>query len=293
VPSKCEATFTGWSVGKNNNAPTLLLNAVPKGRTTASGFIAPNRDDKKAIKGTINPQAVVNALVPKLKIGDRIKIDFLYLGATRWITNVTLLSRRTATYDGSADSDGMSFRVNSVRSLRIGKIAGKGLRVTKGKMSWTFVVPNVTNPDTAARAPATVPDPAIVAKIERFSRGDEVCVDYDTSDYMFVIKDVRPAVFTETGRVLEVGEKHVISRKLGIDNVLCPQAMVIGSNGTRALLIRPAEAGNAGLTAPSGDLAETLKGFDKNQTIQYKYYVQAGLRWLIEAQASSQTASRS
>lgn len=235
----------------------------------------------------------MGALVPTLKIGDRIKIDFLYLGATRWITNVTLLGRRTAAYSDSDDSEAMSFKVNSVRSLRIGKVAGKGLRVTKGRMFWTFVVPSVPNPDTQAGAPDMVPDPTILKKIEQFSGGDEVCIDYETSNFMFVIKDVRPVVFTEIGRVLEVGEKNVISLKLGMENVLCPQAIVIGGKGTQALLIRPAEAGDAGLPAPSGDLAGTLKGFDKNQTIQYKYYVQAGLRWLIEAQASSQTASRS
>lgn len=259
----------------------------------ASGFIAPNGDDKLAIKGTINPKGAVSALVPTLKIGDRIKIDFLYLGATRWITNVTLLSRRAETYSDSDDSEAMSFTVNSVRALRIGKVAGKGLRVTKGKMSWTFVVPSVPNQDSKAGTPDMVPDPAILKKIEQFSGGDEVCVDYETSNFMFVIKDVRPAVFTEIGRVIEVGEKNVISPKLGMENVICPQAMVIGSKGTRALLIRPAEAGDAGLAASSGDLAGTLKGFEKDQTVQYKYYVQAGLRWLIDVQASSQTASRS
>lgn len=269
-----------------------MLNAVPKGRTTASGFISPNNDDKKAMKGEINPQAVVQGLAPTLKIGDRIKLDFVYLGPRRWISNVTKLGNDNVdAYEGADAGKEFSFKVSGMKSLRIRNVPAKGLGVYKGRMSWTFVVPNVPNVDGKPGTPEAVPDPAILKKVEQFSSGDEVIIDYETSDFMFAIKDIRPVVLTEVGRVIEVGERKVISRKLGIDSAMCPQAVVLGKQGTRALLVRPAEAEDSGVTASSGDLAETIKGLEKDQTIEFKYYVQGGLRWVIDAQVTNQTAS--
>ncbi len=269
-----------------------MLNAVPNGRKAASGFISPNLDDKKAIKGDINPQASVQSLVPTLKIGDRIKIDFVYLGPRRWISTVTQLGNNNAnTYGGADTAKEFSFKVSSMRALRIRNVPSKGLRVVKGRMSWTFVVPNVPNIGGRRGSPDKVPDPAILKKVEQFSGGDEVIIDYETSNFMFVIKDIRPVVLTEVGRVIEVGERKVVSRRLGIENTMCPQAVVLGKKGTRALLVRPAEAKDSGAIASSGDLAGTVKGLEKDQTIEFKYYVQGGFRWLIDAQVTNQTAS--
>jgi len=269
-----------------------MLNAVPKGRTAASAFISPNGDDKKAMKGNINPQGVVQNLVPTLKIGDRVKIDFVYLGPRRWISNVTKLGNNNASaYGGTDAGKEFSFKVSSMKSLRIRNVPTKGLVVYKGRMSWTFVIPNVPNVGGKPGTPDTVPDPAILKKAEQFSGGDEVIIDYETSDFMFVIKDIRPVVLTETGRVINVGERKVVSRRLGIDSAMCPQAVVLGKQGTRALLVRPAEAKESGASASSEDLTGIIKGLEKDQTIEFKYYVQGGLRWLIDAQVTNQTAS--
>jgi hypothetical protein len=287
-------------VGTNNSAPTLLLNAVPNGVSSPAGFLASNVDDKKAMKGTLNPRPVVSTLVPTLKIGDRLKIDFLYLGTTRWITNVTQVAKPTSSASSSlsassssaADQDAMAFTVDGVRPLRIGSAAGTGLRVSKGTLGWTFVIRNVPNPNAGAGKPATLSDPEMARRIQQFAAGEQVCIDYETSDYMFVIKDISPAIVSGTARVVSVGEKNVINGRLGIQNVSCPQAIVSGAKGTEYLLIRPDESAGAGLPAPSANLAQTLKGLAKGQVIRYKYYIQGGLRWLIDAQLDTQTASR-
>jgi hypothetical protein len=279
-------------VGTNNSAPTLLLNAVPNGVSSPAGFLASNVDDKKAMKGAVNPKPAVSSLVPTLKIGDRLKIDFLYLGTTRWITNVAPLAKSVSSAGGGGGQDTMAFTVDGVRPLRIGSAAGTGLRVSKGTLGWTFVIRNVPNPDSGAGKPAAVSDPEMARRIQQFSAGEQVCIDYETVDYMFVIKDIRPAIVSGTARILSVGEKNVINGKLGIQNVICPQAVVSGAKGTEYLLIRPAEAAGADLPAASANLAQTLKGLAKGQVIQYKYYIQGGLRWLIDAQVDTQTASR-
>jgi hypothetical protein len=276
------------------------LNAVPDGTAAASGFLASNMDDKKAIKGTLNPSSVVSSLAPTLKIGDRIKINFLYLGSTRWVTSVTPLakpgsgasSESTANSDADAGQEAMTFAFDGARPIRVGTTPGTGLRATKGRMGWTFVVGDVPNPAAGAGRPATMSDPEMVKRLQQFSPGEQVCIDYETVNYMFVIKDIHPAVISGTARVLSVGQKNVISGKLGIQNVSCPQAVVIGAKGTEYLLIRPAESTTAGLPAASADLAQTVKALTKDQTIRYKYYVQGGLRWLIEAQLDTQTVSR-
>ena len=279
-------------MGTNNSAPTLLLNAVPNGVSSPAGFLAVNVDDKKAMKGTLNPRPVVGTLVPTLKVGDRLKIDFLYLGTTRWITNVTPLTKSASSAGGGAGQDAMAFTVDGVRPLRIGSAAGTGLRVSKGTLGWTFVIRNVPNPDSGAGKPATLSDPEMARRIQQFAAGEQVCIDYETVDYMFVIKDIRPAIVSGTARVVSVGEKNVINGRLGIQNVICPQAVVSGVKGTEYLLIRPDDSAGAGLPAASANLAQTLKGLAKGQVIRYKYYIQGGLRWLIDAQLDTQTASR-
>ncbi len=254
--------------------------------------MAPNQDDKKAMKGDINPK-VVGALVPKLKIGDRIRLDFVYLGARRWLSKVTPLGKSVDNdYDGPGDEKEFSFRVSSLRSLRIRNVPSKGLRVTKGKLSWTFVIPNVPNLGGKPGAPKSVPDPEILKKVSRFSAGDEVVIDYETSNFAFVIKDIRPAVFTEVGRVVQVDERKVVSRRLGIESTMCPQVVALGKKGTRALLVRPTSTEDSDVPAESGNLAETVKGLEKDQMIEFKYYRQGGYRWLIDAQITNQTASR-
>ena len=269
--------------------------------SSPAGFLAANADDKKAIKGTLNPTAVVSSLAPTLKIGDRIKIDFLYLGTTRWITKVTPLGKpalsasaaSSASSASTADAgqEGMTFAFEGARPVRIGSAAGTALRATKGRLGWAFAIRNVPNPDAGAGKPAAVSDPEMVKRTQQFSAGEQICIDYETVDYMFVIKDVRPAIVSGTARVLSVGQKNVISGKLGIKNVTCPQAVVIGAKGTEYLLVRPAESA-AGLPAASANLAETVKALEKNQVIRYRYYMQGGMRWLIDAQVETQTASR-
>jgi len=217
----------------------------------------------------------VQNLVPTLKIGDRIKIDFVYLGPRRWISNVTKLGNNDVNdYEGTDTEKELSFKVSGMKSLRIRNVPSKGLGVYKGRMSWTFVVPNVQSVDGKPGTPDTVPDPAILKKVEQFSGGDEVIIDYETSDFMFVIKDIRPVVLTEVGKVVNVGERKVVSHRLGIASAMCPQAIVLGKQGTRALLVRPAEAEDSGIAASSGDLAEVIKGLEKDQTIEFKYYRQ-------------------
>jgi hypothetical protein len=129
-------------------------------------------------------------------------------------------------------------------------------------------------------------------RIQQFAAGEQVCIDYETVDYMFVIKDISPAIVSGTARVLSVGEKNIINGRLGIQNVSCPQAVVSGAKGTEYLLIRPADSAGAHLPAASANLAQTLKALEKGQVIRYKYYIQGGLRWLIDAQLDNQTASR-
>jgi hypothetical protein len=277
-------------VGTNNSAPTILLNAVPDGTAAPAGFLASNIDDKKAIKGMLNPCTAVSVLVPSLKVGDRLKIDFLFVDETRWITKVTPLAQVVETAGAGAGKNELTFTVDGVRPLRIGSAAGTGLRVSKGTLGWTFVIRNVPNPNAGAGKPAAVSDPEMTRRVQQFSAGEQVCIDYETVDYMFVIKDISPAIVSGTARVVSVGEKNVINGKLGIQNVSCPQAVVVGVKGTEYLLIRPGES--AGLPAASANLAQTLKGLAKGQVIQYKYYMQGGLRWLIEAQVDTQTASR-
>ena len=287
-------------MGTNNSAPTILLNAVPDGTAAPAGFLASNIDDKKAIKGMLNPCTAVSVLVPSLKVGDRLKIDFLFLGETRWITKVTPLAKSassassvsSASSSSAAGQEAMAFTVDGVRPLRIGSAAGTGLRVSKGTLGWTFVIRNVPNPDSGAGKPAAVSDPEMTRRVQQFSPGEQVCIDYETADYMFVIKDIRPAIVSGTARVVSVGEKNVINGKLGIQNVICPQAVVSGVKGTEYLLIRPDDSAGAGLPAASANLAQTLKGLAKGQVIRYKYYIQGGLRWLIDAQLDTQTASR-
>jgi hypothetical protein len=257
-----------------------------------AGFLASNVDDKKAMKGTLNPLPAVSRIVPSLKIGDRIKIDFLYLGNTRWITHLTPLDKSVSSGDGGDGQGALTFTVDGVRSMRIGSAAGTGLRVSKAAMGWTFVIPNVPNPDSGPGKPATVSDPELAKRIQQFAAGEKVCLDYETVDYMFVIKDIRPAIVSAAGRVISVGQKNVNNGRLGIQNVSCPQAVVFGAKGTESLFVRPAESAGEHLPAASANLAQTVKGLEKDQVIRYKYYIQGGLRWLIDAQLDNQTASR-
>ncbi len=76
----------------------------------------------------------------------------------------------------------MTFTVEGVRALRIGSAACTGLRASKGRLGWTFIVRNVPNPDSGAGKPATLSDPEMAKRIRQFSPGEKVCIDYETVD---------------------------------------------------------------------------------------------------------------
>jgi len=188
TPASCEATFTGWNIGVNNSAPTVILNAVPDRTSSLAGFIASNIDDEKAKKGTLNPIPAVNELVSTLKIGDKVKIDFVYIGQKRWINKITLLTKKVSTYD-DANSDMISFKMGGIRSIK--NNTRHALKVIKGTLSWTFLVPAITKTDVKTGKTTEISDPDILAKIKQFKAGEDIFIDYDTVKYTFVIKDIR------------------------------------------------------------------------------------------------------
>jgi len=262
-----------------------------------AGFLAANTNDKKAIQdGTLSPISAVASLVPGLKIGDRIRIDFVYLGNTRWINSVTPLTKPVNMASGSGstkDSQDMSFKVSGLRALRIDGQSATGLAVTKGRLPFVFVVGLIPNPDGGNGKPEKVSDPAMVEQLKQYLAGEDMCIDYETVDYMFVIKKVTPAMVTGTGRVIGTEEKSITNGRLGMDKVTCAQATVTGVGGTKFLLVRPDATESAALPKPSTGLADMVKGLQKDQVIQYTYYQLAGQRWLTEAQmVDNQTVSR-
>ena len=269
---------------------------MPDGTKSPAGFLDVNTNDKTVAKtGKMTPK-LVGAMAPKMKIGDRLRLEFVYLGRTRWLTKVTPLTAGANPLSASGmadDEEEMSFRISSLRSLRIDGQPAMGLAVSKARLRWVFVLPTVPNPNPGRGKPEQVSDPEIVGLIKQFMPGEEVCIDYETVNYAFVIQAVRPAMVKETGRVVGVGDRNIINGRLGMRNVSCPQATVIAKTGTRSLLIRPEEATASGLPRPDAGLADTVKGLQKDQFIEYTYYRQAGLRWLVEAQVTdNQTASR-
>ena len=235
-------------------------------------------------------------LVDTLKIGDRVQIDFLYLGRIRWMTCVTPLSKPADRISSSGEVEEvppMAFRVSGLRSIRIGRERAMGLAVRKGRLSWTFVIPLVANPEPGKGKPENVSDPEIVKLARQYLPGEEVCVDYQTDNYSFAIKSLSPPLVGETGRVVCVGDKGVTNGRLGMQNVACPQLTALGKKGTRFLLVRPDDATGPGLPSAQANLADMVKGLTKDQVVYYKYYRQAGRRWLVEAQVieDNQTAS--
>lgn len=261
---------------------------MPDGTKVTAGFFDVNANDKQTAKtGRMTPKCT-SAMTSKLKIGDRLKLDFVYLGNRRWLTNVTPLRipvNVASTSGNTEDTQEMSFRISSLRSLTFQGKRALGLRATKGTLSWTFLVPLVSNPETGRGQPDEVSDPDMVKLIRQYLPGEEVCIDYETVDYAFVIKSIRPAVVQETGRVVAVGDKSLINPRLGMMNVPCPQARVLATpGGARFLLVRPDDTLTAGLPKAAEGLGDMVKSLEKDQTIQYKYYRQAGVRWLIEAQ---------
>jgi len=157
--------------------------------SSIASFIASNIDDEKAKKGILNPIPTINELVPILKIGDKIKIDFVYVGKRYWINRVTLLNKKSSIYD-DANSSSISFKTDSIRLVK--NNTRHALRVTRGTLSWMFLVPSITKTDTKTGKTTEISDPNILAKIKQFKTGENVFIDYETVKYTFILKDIRP-----------------------------------------------------------------------------------------------------
>ncbi|MCX6722731.1 MAG: hypothetical protein NT094_01525, partial [Candidatus Staskawiczbacteria bacterium] len=180
VIGKCEATFTGWEISAINSIPVVFINAIPNAipneTNTTLGFLASNTKINKK-----DPNAIpsVNSLANDLKIGDKIKIDFVYVDEIRQIVDISLVSKINT-------ETPMSFTLTGINSARMNSIERTKVKAIKKKMNCSFYVPSV--PGTKDKT--FINDPEMTKKLDQFSSGDEINIDYSTSNYMFIIKDV-------------------------------------------------------------------------------------------------------
>jgi hypothetical protein len=108
-----------------------------------------------------------------------------------------------------------------------------------------------------------------------FTAGDVVALKYDTVNFRYVLKDIKPYMMSVDGRLTRIGQRTIKGVKY--------DAAYIRTAKVNLALIVP-RVTRKGAKTDVGTLASTLKTLDQSQAT-FTYYKQRGVMWMGEATA--------
>lgn len=177
-PVTLAARFIQWGAASTREGPCLTLSVVPdtKDKTPMTVSIPLTKKDN----GAVEPPDDVKSLAGRLRIGDEIQLTYVKSG--------TSLKYRAAAAKGADDpkrDEATLFTFSARRTLSLRGNQVQAVLVTRGPMTWTFLVPDADPKDKAYQ-----PDPELLKKVQECRRGNTVRLTYDPAEYMFWIRDI-------------------------------------------------------------------------------------------------------
>ena len=225
----------------------------------------PNQKSKNK-SSTVNPPADVQRLADTLKVGDRLNVSYDQLGSSRTHKGAVASGASSS----SEDEEDITFDFLSVRKVRHDGQYHEAIVVGKGKVTWTFLLPNVPA-DADAKATQTNPDPDLLAKVRKYRRGDEVTVSHTPYKYSFLLEDIETV--RRTGEGVVTANREVRSGE--------PRRMVqVLLDGKPLTMFLPLTRADGG-EYPSQDLLVAAEGIKPRQKVAFTYRREGG-RYLLD-----------
>lgn len=247
------------------------MTVIPEGEGQKPVVVTvPNKAEKSRL---VDPPDAVVRLAAQLRIGDEVRIRYDKLGTTQ-----TFRSAQPVPSSGKP----IVFAFASLKEVRHGKADYQAVVAGSGRMSWTFLIPNVEPParttgsgSTAGKsAGAPSPDPALLKKVSKYRRGDEVYLTYEPHEYTFALQDIETVQHSAEG-ILQASTQTTRSRKtVRTLHILTDKQSIL-------LFVPPAGAETEGDSTP-GHLLGAVKGLKPKQKVAFKYRTEGGLHWLDE-----------
>jgi len=270
-PQNGEATarFVKWTEGRDGRTPAMLLMISDDKGTETATIICPN-----TAKGRISPDRHIAELAEKLKIGDVVEVDYTYFKGRTTV-------RRLKLEEAASDSDRQPFTFVRVTEVRRGKDKFLGVSAKRGKLSWTFLVPN-EQVDTATLSGAdgkplgegtmTAPAANILKGLATLRNGDLISLTYRPKDYQFVLTDLRVSRLAETGKFERLSGRTVNGKR---------HNMAMFRVGTKTLaLVVPLPKGDNVTTDNAARMTALLKDMRQWQSVNVTYRREDGIAWL-------------
>ena len=270
-PEYGEATgrFVKWTEGKDGRDPAMLLTVSDDKSTETATLICPNTK-----KGRISPNWDIAKLADKLKIGDVIEVDYTYFKGRTTV-------RKLALQAASSDSDRQPFMFVRVAEVKQGKDKVLGVTATRGKLSWTFLVPNeqvdtatLSGPDGKPLGEGTMTAPAdsILKSLATLRSGDLISLTYSPDNYRFVLSNLRVSRLAETGKFDRLSGRTINGKRHNM-------AMIRVGTKTLALVVPLPKAADV-TTDNAARMTALLKDMRQWQAINITYRREDGIAWL-------------
>lgn len=157
---------------------SVLQNTVPKTPITVQ--VPAVKKDKD--KGPAAVPDAVKSLAGQLRVGDEVQLTYVKSG--------TALMYSAAAAKGQADparDEASLFTFSGRRTLTVAGQRVEAALVTRGPVTWTFLVPDADPKEDGYQA-----DAELLKKVKECKRGDPVRLTYDPADYLFWLRAIDP-----------------------------------------------------------------------------------------------------
>jgi hypothetical protein len=159
--------------------------------------VVPNTKDKTALavqpltiqvpavkkdkdKGPAAVPDVVKSMAGQLRVGDEIQLTYVKSGTA------LMYSDASAKWAGDPARDEASvFTFSGRRTVTVGGQRVEAAVVTRGPMTWTFLVPDADPKEDGYQA-----DAELLKKVKECKRGNKVRLTYDPADYLFWLRAI-------------------------------------------------------------------------------------------------------
>lgn len=266
VQVSAAARFISWGATSTSEGPALTMTVAQEGKKAGVVTITVPNQKSKTKSRTLNPPAPVRKLADTLKVGDPVKVSYDQLGSRRTYKSAAA----SGVSSSGGDEAGITFEFLSMRKVRHDGQYHDAVTVGKGKVVWTFLLPNVPA-DADAKATQTNPDPDLIAKVRKYRRGDEVTISHTPYKYAFLIEDI------ETVR--RTGEGVVTANREVRSSTPCRMIQVL-ADGKSLTMFLPLKAAE-GEAYPASDLLAAAEGVKSKQKVAFTYRREGG-RYLLD-----------
>jgi len=169
-----------WGSVATREGPCLTMTVVPNTVTRTPLTVQVPAVKKDKDKGPAAVPDAVKSLAGQLRVGDEIQLTYVKSG--------TALMYSAASAKGPADparDEASVFTFSGRRTVTVGGQRVEAAVVTRGPVTWTFLVPDADPKEDGYQA-----DAELLKKVKDCKRGNTVRLTYDPAEYMFWLRGI-------------------------------------------------------------------------------------------------------